>query len=146
MSRPFLKYTFKTTFCCRCKAFLFRKKKRLLLWFLGGEVGFCSIFYITSEVHILHTFSRPSSLRLITSKSKSVLKPLDLLKVILPVRPSQWAYRGRKKTITISINKSFFISPKRKKKNLTSTKVRILFILSKYFNLSFLEYFIFSFC
>ena len=105
MSRPFLKYTFKTTFCCRCKAFLFRKKKRLLLWFLGGEVGFCSIFYITSEVHILHTFSRPSSLRLITSKSKSVLKPLDLLKVILPVRPSQWAYRGRKKTITISIKK-----------------------------------------
>lgn len=53
----------------------------------AGEGKF--LFNITLEINILHTFSRPSSLRLITSKSKSVLKPLDLLKVILPVRPSQ---------------------------------------------------------
>lgn len=38
------------------------------------------------------TLSSPSSFRLMTSRSKSVLKPLVRLKVILPVRPSQWAW------------------------------------------------------
>lgn len=39
------------------------------------------------------TFSSPSSLRLMISKSKSVLKPLVLLKTIRPVKPSHWAWK-----------------------------------------------------
>lgn len=37
------------------------------------------------------TFSKPSSFRLMTSRSKSVLRPLVLLKRTRPVRPSQCA-------------------------------------------------------
>lgn len=49
-----------------------------------------------THTHIKYTtFSSPSSFRLMTSRSKSVLKPLVRLKVILPVRPSQWAWRVR---------------------------------------------------
>lgn len=43
----------------------------------------------------LVTFSVPSSLRLIMSKSKSFLNPSVLLKVIRPVKPSQRAQRWR---------------------------------------------------
>lgn len=35
-----------------------------------------------------HTFSRPSSFKLMMSRSKSVRKPLVLLKTIRPVNPS----------------------------------------------------------
>lgn len=41
---------------------------------------------------IYNTFSSPSSFRLITSRSKSVLKPLVLLKRTRPVRPSHEAF------------------------------------------------------
>lgn len=45
----------------------------------------------------LPTFSRPSSLRLMISKSKSVRKPLVLLKTMRPVNPSHWACAREKK-------------------------------------------------
>lgn len=66
------------------------------------------LFPIPLEVNTLHTFSSPSSLRLITSKSKSVLRPLVLLKVILPVRPSQWACGENNENI--SVNKDLCLS------------------------------------
>lgn len=40
------------------------------------------------------TFSSPSSFRLMTSRSKSVLRPLLLLNRTRPVSPSQWACKG----------------------------------------------------
>lgn len=40
------------------------------------------------------TFSSPSSFRLMTSRSKSVLSPLLLLNRTRPVSPSQWACKG----------------------------------------------------
>ena len=41
------------------------------------------------------TFSKPSSFRLMTSRSKSVLRPFVLLNRTRPVRPSQWACRQK---------------------------------------------------
>lgn len=80
---------------CVCGGISFFGSKQVGLWVnLCTQLVTCEI-YIESK-GIEQTFSKPSSFRLITSRSKSVLKPLVLLKLIRPVKPSQWACRCEK--------------------------------------------------
>lgn len=67
------------------------------------------LIYNTKE----QTFSSPSSFRLMTSRSKSVLKPLVRLKLILPVRPSQCAWR-EKRRVRVGKQKPLSLHNKRK--------------------------------
>lgn len=51
------------------------------------------------------TFSRPSSFRLMMSRSKSVRRPVVLLKESLPVRPSQCDWKTTQDTVIVLTHK-----------------------------------------
>lgn len=80
---------------------------------LPETMGYASFF---PGSHVIYantgdTFSKPSSFKLMTSRSKSVLRPLVLLKRTRPVRPSQCACRHKLTASPTGILSSRFSQP-----------------------------------